>query len=186
MLGGRQDMTDSQRLTVQTIWTQWAVRRAQQNVATGNYRRAIAILNAAAQSFPGNPTVIKALASGYASAGMPKEAIAIYRAEDFTNAPVADYRSAVGAALAANDLRDAEIWLRFGLERFPKDAPLLVLAAKFEQARGDANRAGAGNRAQWNHAERGADPSRPGPERHHQDGRDEHDCAGTDRRERDH
>lgn len=141
ILGGRQDMTERQRLTVATIWTDWAVRRANQNIQAGNYRRAIAILNAAAQFSGNNPALIKALASGYASAGMAKEAVAIYRAEDLNNAPVTDYRSAVGAALSANDLRDAEIWLRFGLERYPKDAPLLILAAKFEQARGDANRA---------------------------------------------
>ena len=141
MLGGRQDLTNQQRLTVQTIWTNWAVRRASQNVAVGNYRRAFAILNATARTFPGNPAVIKALASGYASAGMPKEAVEIFRTQNLNNATVSDYRAAVGAALAANDSRDAELWLRFGLAQYPRDAQLLILAAKFEQARGDANRA---------------------------------------------
>ncbi len=141
MLGGRQDLTNQQRLTVQTIWTSWAVRRATQNVAAGDSRRAIAILNATAKSFPGNPTVIKALASGYASAGMPKEAVAIFRTQNLNTASASDYRAAIGAALAASDQRDAELWLRFGLAQYPRDAQLLILAAKFEQSRGDANRA---------------------------------------------
>ncbi len=38
-------------------------------------------------------------------------------------------------------MKSAETWLRFGLEQYPKDADMLILAAKFEQARGDVNRA---------------------------------------------
>ena len=141
MLGGRQDLTDQQRLTVQTIWANWAVRRANQNIAEGNYKRAIAILNAAAKAFPGNPDVLKALASGYASAGLTKNAVDIFKSQDLSTGSVEDYRSSVGAALAANDLKDAEVWLRFGLDQYPRDGQLLVLAAKFETARGDSGRA---------------------------------------------
>jgi tetratricopeptide (TPR) repeat protein len=141
LLGGRGDLTDEQRLTVQTIWATWAVRRANAASARGDYRRAIAILNAAAKSFPGNPSVLRALATGYASAGMPKEAIAIFRAQNMTTAPAGDYRSAIGAALTANDLKDAETWLRFGLDQYPRDPDMLKLAAQFEQARGNPNRA---------------------------------------------
>jgi len=142
MLGGRiQDMTDQQAMTVQTIWANWAVRRANQNIEEGNYKRAIAILNAAAKAFPGNPDVLKALASGYASVGLTKNAVEIFKSQDLSTGTVADYRSAVGAALAANDLKDAETWLRFGLDQYPRDGQLLVLAAKFETARGDSGRA---------------------------------------------
>ena len=70
LLGGRQDLTDEQRRTVQTIWTNWAVRRANQAAANGNIKRSLAILNAAAKSFPDNPGVLRALASGYARAGL--------------------------------------------------------------------------------------------------------------------
>jgi tetratricopeptide (TPR) repeat protein len=142
MLGGRiQDLTDQQAMTVQTIWANWAVRRANQNIEEGNYKRAIAILNAAAKAFPGNPDVLKALGSGYASVGLTKNAVDIFKAQDLSTGTVADYRSAVGAALAANDLKDAETWLRFGLDQYPRDGQLLVLAAKFETARGDSGRA---------------------------------------------
>jgi predicted Zn-dependent protease len=140
-LGSRKDLSDDQRMTVQTIWTQWAVRRANSASERGDYRRAIAILNAAARAFPGNPAVTKALATGYAAAGMPKEAVTIFRAQDLTTASADDYKAAAGAALSANDLKDAEVWLRFGLEQYPRDPQMLNLAGKFESQRGDANRA---------------------------------------------
>ncbi len=140
-LGSRTDLSDAQRRTVQTIWANWAVRRANQLAAAGNQNKALAILNATARAFPDNSGVIKALAGGYARAGMSKEAVLIWKAQDLTSAPVSDYRAAVGSALAANDSKDAETWLRFGLEQYPKDPDLLILGAKFEQARGDTKRA---------------------------------------------
>jgi len=140
-LGSRPDLTDEQRRTVQTIWATWAVRRSNQAAQAGNTKRALAILNAAAQAFPDNAAVTKALATGYAAAGMPKQAVAIFKAQDLSTGTAADYKAAIGAALADNDLKDAEVWLRFGLDQYPRDAQMLVLGAKFEQARGDANRA---------------------------------------------
>jgi len=141
LLGGRQDLTDEQRRTVQTIWTNWAVRRANQAAAAGHIKRSLAILNAAARSFPDNPAVLRALASGYARAGLPKQAVLIFKAQDMTSATASDYKSAVGAALAAADMRSAETWLRYGLDEYPKDADMLTLGAKFEQARGNSTRA---------------------------------------------
>ncbi len=140
-LGSRTDLSDAQRRTVQTIWANWAVRRANQAAAAGHQNKALAILNATARAFPDNPGVLKALAGGYARAGMAKEAVTIWKAQDLTSAPASDYRAAVGSALAANDAREAETWLRFGLEQYPKDPGLLILGAKFEQARGDTKRA---------------------------------------------
>jgi tetratricopeptide (TPR) repeat protein len=140
-IGGRPDLTDVQRRTAQTIWANWAVRRANQAAAAGNNQRALDILNAAAHAFPNNPDVIKALAGGYARAGLPKQAVAIWKSMDMTTAPPSDYRSAIGAALAAQDQKDAETWLRFALNQYPKDPGILILGAKFEQERGDVNRA---------------------------------------------
>ncbi len=141
LLGGRQDLNDEQRRTVQTIWTNWAVRRANQTAATGNIRRSLAILNAAAKSFPDNPGVLRALASGYARAGLPKQAVLIFKAQDMTSATASDYKAAVGAALSAGDIKSAETWLRYGLDAYPKDAEMLNLGARFEQSRGDSGRA---------------------------------------------
>ena len=140
-LGARADLSDDQRRTVQQIWANFATRRANQAAAAGNIKYALAVLNAAAASFPGNPAVIKALASGYAQAGLPKQAVAIFKSQDLTTASAADYKAAVGAALADNDLKDAEVWLRFGLDQYPHDPQMLNLAARFEQARGDSGRA---------------------------------------------
>ncbi|MDE3104179.1 MAG: BCSC C-terminal domain-containing protein [Acidobacteriota bacterium] len=141
LLGARQDLSDEQRRTVQTIWTNWAVRRANQTAAAGNLKRSLAILNAAAKSFPDNPGVLRALASGYARAGLPKQAVAIFKTQDMTAATASDYKSAVGSALEAGDTKIAETWLRYGLDAYPKDAEMLILAAKFEEARGDSGRA---------------------------------------------
>ena len=141
LLGGRQDLSDEQRRTIQTIWSSWAVRRANQTAATGNIKRSLAILNAAAKSFPDNPGVLRALASGYARAGQPKQAILIFQSQDMTAATASDYKSAVGAALASGDNKDAETWLRYGLDQYPRDAEMLNLAARFEQARGNSGRA---------------------------------------------
>ena len=140
-LGGRPDLSDDQRRTVQTIWTNWAVRRANQSAAAGNALRALAILNAVAHAFPDNPAVLKALAVGYARAGQPAEAVLIYKAQNMASASAADYEAAVGAALAAGDGKDAEAWLRFALAAYPSDPQVLILAAKFEQSRGDTTRA---------------------------------------------
>ena len=141
LLGGRPDLSDEQRRTVQTIWTNWAVRRANQAAGTGDQRRSLAILNAAAKAFPDNPGVLRALAAGYARAGLPKQAVLIYKSQDMTAATASDYKSAVSAALAGNDQKSAETWLRYGLDAYPKDAQMLTLGAKFEQAHGNSGRA---------------------------------------------
>ena len=140
-LGGRADLNETQRRTIQTIWANWAVRRANQAAASGDTKRALMILNATARAFPDNPGVIKALAGGYSRAGLPMQSVKIWKAQDLTTAPASDYKAAVGAALAANDQKDAETWLRFALNEYPKDPEVLNLAAKFEAARGDTNRA---------------------------------------------
>ena len=141
LLGGREDLNDEQRRSVQMIWTNWAVRRANQAAAAGDFKRSLAILNAAALSFPDNPAVLRALASGYVRAGLPKQAVLIFKSQDMRTATASDYNAAVGAALAAGDMKIAEAWLRYGLDKYPKDSEMLALAGKFEQARGNTNRA---------------------------------------------
>lgn len=141
LLGGRADLNDEQRRTVQTIWTNWAVRRANQDAAAGDSKRSLAILNAAAKAFPENPGVLRALASGYARAGLPRQAVTIFKSQDMTAATSADYKAAVGAALSAGDTKSAETWLRYGLAAYPRDAQMLLLGAKFEQQHGNSGRA---------------------------------------------
>jgi tetratricopeptide (TPR) repeat protein len=140
-VGDRRDMTDEQRRQVQTIWATWAQRRAAQATAAGNTRRAIDILTAAAQAFPGNPAVSKALAAGFVQAGQPKDAMAIYQSLDMSNAAASDYQSMIGAALAVENMKQAEAWLRDALAKFPNDPKVLASAAQFETARGDRAKA---------------------------------------------
>ena len=140
-LGSRTDLTVAQRETVQDIWANWSVRRASIAMDNGNVTRAVDILDAASQAFPDNVTVRKAVAGGFVQVGRAKESLALYKTVEFQDATPGDFQGAIGAALAANDKAQAEIWLRQGLERYPKDAAILSLAARFEQARGDNQRA---------------------------------------------
>jgi len=140
-LGARDDLTNQQRETIQGLWANWSVRRSATAFDKGNTARAIDILDAAAQAFPDNLTVRKAVAGGYLRAGKPREALAIFKQIDMQDASAADFGGAIGSALAANDKAQAEQWLRQALERFPRDAAILADAARFEQARGDNARA---------------------------------------------
>ncbi len=140
-LGGRADLTLAQREQVQDIWANWSVRRAAMALDNGNYRRAIDILDAARLAFPNNLAVQKAVAGGYARLGRGKEALAIFKAIPMQDASSGDFQGAIGSALAANDKTQAEIWLRQALDRYPRDPAILTMAAQYEQARGDNERA---------------------------------------------
>jgi len=140
-LGARQDLTNVQRETIQGLWANWSVRRSATAFDASNTARAIDILDAAAQAFPDNMNVRKAVAGGYLRAGKTKEALAIFKSVDFQDATASDFQGAIGAALAANDKAQAELWLRQALDRYPRDAAILASAARFEQARGDNARA---------------------------------------------
>jgi tetratricopeptide (TPR) repeat protein len=140
-IGGRTDLTIAQRETVQEIWASWSVRRAAAAIENGDATRAIDILDAASLAFPNNLNVRKAVAGGYARVGRAKKALALYKSIPMQNAAAGDFQGAVGAALAANDKAQAEAWLRQALDRFPHDPAILSVAAQFEQARGDNERA---------------------------------------------
>ncbi|MGA2207188.1 MAG: cellulose synthase subunit BcsC-related outer membrane protein [Terracidiphilus sp.] len=140
-IGGRTDLTIPQREMVQNIWANWSVRRAAAAMDNGYAQHAVDILDAASQAFPNNLTVRKAVAGGYARVGRAREALAIYKTVPMEDASAGDFEGAIGAALAANDKNQAELWLRQALARFPRDPAVLSLAARYEQARGDNERA---------------------------------------------
>ncbi len=140
-LGARTDLTNAQRETIQGLWANWSVRRSAAAFDAGNTARALDILTAAIQAFPDNLAVRKAVAGGYLRAGKTKESLELFKSIDFQDAAASDFQGAIGAALAANDKAQAEIWLRQALDRYPNDASILASAARFEQARGDAGRA---------------------------------------------
>ncbi|MGD0346311.1 MAG: cellulose synthase subunit BcsC-related outer membrane protein [Terracidiphilus sp.] len=140
-IGGRTDLTVAQRETVQDIWANWSVRRAGMAMDNGNVQRAVDILEAASLAFPHNLTVRKAVAGGFARVGRTKEALALFKTIPMQDASAGDFEGAIGAALAANDKNQAELWLRQALDRFGTDPAILALAARYEQARGDNQRA---------------------------------------------
>src|SRR5580658_7133594 len=120
-LGALPDLTDAQRGTLQEIWANWSVRRAGTAIDNGNVQRGVDILDAAVQAFPDNLTVRKAVAGGYLQVGRAKEALEIYKNVPMQDASSGDFQGAIGAALAANDKTQAELWLRQALDRYPRD-----------------------------------------------------------------
>jgi thioredoxin-like negative regulator of GroEL len=140
-LGSRQDLTARQREAVQSIWANWSVRRAGAAMDNNNIQRAVDILDAASQAFPDNLDVRKAVAGGYVRVGRAREALSLFKAIPMQDATAGDFQGAIGAALAANDKTQTEIWLRQALDRYPRNPAILQLAARFEQARGDNQRA---------------------------------------------
>ena len=142
-LGSRSDLSAAQREAIQNIWINWSVRRAEDAFDNGNSGRAVDILDAALQAFPDNPAVRKAVAGGYARVGRARESLKIFKALNMQDATASDYQGAIGAALAANDKTQTEAWLRIALDRFSSDAGILSLAARYEQSRGDNQRAAA-------------------------------------------
>jgi cellulose synthase operon protein C len=140
-LGGRADLTVAQREQTQTIWASWSVQRAGTAFDAGNNERAVEILEAAVAAFPDNIAVKRVLAGGYLRVGEARASLAIYKSLPNDDATAADFQGAVSAALAAGDKSQAEEWLRQALERYPNDYRVLGAAARFEQARGDNERA---------------------------------------------
>ena len=119
----------------------------QQRTSRGNLQRGIVLLETAAQTFLGNADVYNTLAGAYLQAGQPKRAVAIYASLDLRHAGRAQYHAAIGAALAAHDMKQAESWLQAALDLYKDDPAILKMAAQYEQARGDAGRAAAYYRA---------------------------------------
>ena len=141
------EMTDEQQTNLNQLWVAWSIRRANSAAASGDQRRALAILETAARAFPGNTNIYTALAGAYLKAGQAKRAVAIYASLDMSQASLTQYQGAIGAALAAKDMKQAEAWLEAALDRYKDDPSILRMAAQFEQARGDNGKAAAYYRA---------------------------------------
>ncbi|HKF49706.1 MAG TPA: cellulose synthase subunit BcsC-related outer membrane protein [Terracidiphilus sp.] len=140
-LGSRLDLTVPQREAVQTIWASWSVRRAGAAIDRDDNERAVEILEAAQAAFPENLQVKWILAGGYLRTGQTHDALVLYKRLPIGDATSDQFQGAIGAALSANDRTTVEAWLRIALEKYPRDYKILGLAAKFEQARGDNQRA---------------------------------------------
>lgn len=137
------DITKDQQADFDRLLVSWSTQQANVALAAGDQRRALAILAAAAQAFPGNLDVYNALAGVYLKAGQPKQAVAIYAALDMSNATLLQYQAAIGSALAAGDMNRAQEWIEIALNRYKGEPAILKLAAQYEQARGNNGSAAA-------------------------------------------
>jgi tetratricopeptide (TPR) repeat protein len=140
-LDARRDLTAAQRQEVQQIWADWSLRRATAEMDAGNTQRAIEILEAAERSYPNDLNVRRAIAGSYVKVGRASDSLAMFKAISMQDAVSGDFQAAIGAALVAKDMTKAEAWLRLALDRFPSDPAILATAARYEQARGNSERA---------------------------------------------
>ena len=140
-LDARQDLTAAQRQQVDTLWADWAVRRAGEAMDSGHLLRGVEILQAASQDYPDNMIVRRAVAGAYARVGRSQDALTLFKTLPMDDASSGDFQGAIWSALAATDMAQAEAWLRIALGRYPNDPNILGLAARFEQARGNNERA---------------------------------------------
>ena len=105
--------------------------------------RGVEILQAASQDYPDNMTVRLAVAGAYARVGRSQEAVTLFKSLNMNDASAGDFQGAISAAISAADMAQAEAWLRIALGKYPNDPMILGLAARFEQARGNNERAAA-------------------------------------------
>lgn len=146
-LSSEDDLTADQQEDLSRLWTSWALKRAGQLRQQGKPQAAVLVLSTALRAFPSDASVNNALADTYVEAGDPKRAVLLYAREDISQADKEICASAIRAALAAGNRKQAEAWLQTSLDRFGRDAQILQLAAEFEQQRGDSRRAAAYYRA---------------------------------------
>ena len=141
------DLTQDQQTQVAHLWSSWAVQRASLLSQQGNRAAGVAVLAVALRAFPEDVSLNNALANAYLANGDAKRSVALYARQDMNQADAAVCVSAVNAALVANDRRQAQVWLQISLDRFERNAKVLELAARFEEQRGDRQRAAAYDRA---------------------------------------
>ncbi len=88
-------------------------------------------------------TVRLAVAGAYARVGRSQEAVVLFKSLNMNDASAGDFQGAISAAISSTDMAQAEAWLRIALAKYPNDPIVLGLAARFEQARGNNERAAA-------------------------------------------
>jgi tetratricopeptide (TPR) repeat protein len=146
-LSNNADLTADQQAQLSRLWASWTLQRASQLSAQGRPQAAVMVLSAALRAFPSDVSLNNALAEDYFENGEPKRAMALYARQNIAQADASICASAIRAALAANDRKQAQAWLETTLDRFGRDSQILQLAAEFEQQRGDSKRAAAYYRA---------------------------------------
>ncbi|MGH9599286.1 MAG: cellulose synthase subunit BcsC-related outer membrane protein, partial [Terracidiphilus sp.] len=142
-LDARLDLSAAEREQVDNLWADWAVRRAEAALNSGDTARGVELLDAASEDYPNNVAVRTAVAGVYAKLGRADDAVALFKTIPLATGGPGDFAAAISAALAANDITQAQTWLNQALARFPGNPSILESAARFEQVRGDNVRASA-------------------------------------------
>jgi len=139
--GRRRDLTPAQQKDFAQIWSIWIRRRAEADIAAGNFAKGLAILQAGARLLPNDDRIRGNLAGNLMKVGQNRAAFDVYRNWGLAGAEASDYVGAVGAALSVRDGSLANQWLAKGLRRFPGDSKLLTLAGKQAAQKGDYKKA---------------------------------------------
>jgi tetratricopeptide (TPR) repeat protein len=142
-LSNDEDLTDDQRAQLSRLWSSWTLQRASQLTQQGKPEAAVVVLSAALRAFPSDVAINNALADAYVRSGDPKRAVALYARQDMAVAESPICASAIRAALAAGNRKQAQSWLQTSLDRFGHNPQILELSAEFEQQRGDSRKAAA-------------------------------------------
>lgn len=137
----RTDFPVAERKALNDIWTAWLTRSADTARINGDPKHAVAILEAGIRMMPEELRLQRALAAAVLTAGEAKRATAIYQTAGLRGAPATEYVGAIGAAMAAEETRLADAWLKEALTRYPADTELLSLAGKQAAAKGDFKKA---------------------------------------------
>ncbi len=140
-IGRRPDLTAGQKQQTSDLWAAWSVRKAAKEEKSGNSKQAIAILELAAQAYPENGEIRRAVAGTYIRNKEGKRAFVLYQQIDWSKATAVDYAGALAAASAARQKDAGRQWLADGLVQFPGNPQLLTAAAQFEESVGDTRKA---------------------------------------------
>ena len=142
-LDARQDLTAAQRQEVCRTSGPIGPCAAPPQAMDNGYIlvRGVEILQAASEEYPDNLDIRRAVAGAYTRVGPGLGCAGAFQDHPHAGRNSGDYQGAIGAALAATDMAQAEAWLRLALGLFPNDPQILELAARFEQARGNNQRA---------------------------------------------
>lgn len=132
----RGDLTTRQRKAIDEISSISSVRRAREAMIGKQADQSIAILLEAQRELPNDRRIQSALGATYLRLHDYHKALEVYAAWGMAGAEAGDYRAVIGAALATHNEILADGYLREGLEKWPKDADLLQMAAKQAVAEG--------------------------------------------------
>ncbi|MFP5267938.1 MAG: cellulose synthase subunit BcsC-related outer membrane protein [Acidobacteriota bacterium] len=130
-----------QRLELDHLLAVWSLRRASALAKAGSLHSAIALLEADMRVSPGEPGVQESLAGLYLQAGEAGRALAMFQSLNPNSAGPSQFQVAIGAAMAAGNKKQASVWLRSALRRFPNQAKVLKVAGDYEQSLGRSGQA---------------------------------------------